>query len=578
MLWYIGNTTVRTPYRLQEALRALRTSPLNGNLSGTQQEQRFAEFLDESGIVEVARLGEQREASDLGRKWRSALSQLGFITPRLTAGLESGAIDPRIVECAASMTSLSGRQYEITPNGERLAEADTVAAQQECFLRALAAYRIPSVLENDSRYRGTPHFSPLHFVVQVIHELGRRGTESSLTIHEFALHVQTASPADGLAHVAQAILDFREARQEAEGNVRAFDRARYAAVAASIDRVAQTLTDYADTNFRYLKATGLFRTVGRGIGLAPNRAALANLLQAQQPQYADDRKYLETLWRGANLPTDDIEAARIVVQELAEQLTRRNVPTAAPAAQLPLPALNAARHRLEQQLSELDEEDYAAAQSGKVEEIAGWLQALETQRSVTLSDGTSLTVPRSDAPMYLEWAIWRAFLAINSLSKPPWESRKFAIDQDFLPVHCAPGGGPDMVFEFDNAILVVEVTLTRSSRQEAAEGEPVRRHVAHYATRTTKPVYGLFLAVHIDSNTAHTFLAGAWYLADDSRINLSIVPMTLADFRKFFVGSSANFAEVPQKLRSLLVECRAVANQDAPQWKRSIGEIVERSV
>jgi len=31
MLWHIGNTTVRTPYRLQEALRVLLASPFNGN-------------------------------------------------------------------------------------------------------------------------------------------------------------------------------------------------------------------------------------------------------------------------------------------------------------------------------------------------------------------------------------------------------------------------------------------------------------------------------------------------------------------------------------------------------------------
>jgi hypothetical protein len=574
MLWHIGNTTVRTPYRLQEALRALAESPLNGNLSGREQEQRFAEFLDVTGIVEVRRLEQNEDASDVGRKWRSALSQLGFVTPRLTRRIDSGAVDPVIEEYSANIPSLTGRQYEITPNGERLAEADTVPAQQECFLRALVAYRIPSVLETG--YRPAPEFSPLHFVLGVMYELGTRNADPNLTFDDFALHVQTASPADGLPNVAQAIMAFRQARVAARGNVRAFDNARYDAVAAVVQRERQTLDDYTDLSFRYLKATGLFRNVGRGIGLAPNRARLAALLRGQQAQYPNDHAYLETLWRGADLPTDDINTARVVVDDLAEQLTRRNVPTRPPPARLPLPLLNVFRHRLEQQLAELDEKDYAAAQAGFVEEIGGWLEALETQRPVTLADGTRLSVPKGDAPVYLEWAIWRAFLAIDSLENPPWDCRKFAVDQDFLPVHCAPGGGPDMVFEFENAIIVVEVTLTRSSRQEAAEGEPVRRHVAQYASATAKPVYGLFLAVQIDSNTAHTFSAGAWYLPDDRKISLNIVPMTVSDFRRFFVGSSDNLAEVPQKLRNLLVECRAAANQDAPQWKQSITEIANR--
>ena len=66
-----------------------------------------------------------------------------------------------------------------------------------------------------------------------------------------------------------------------------------------------------------------------------------------------------------------------------------------------------------------------------------------------------------------------------------------------------------MVFEFADFLLVVEVTLTESSRQEAAEGEPVRRHVADIAEEQKaiggKAVYGLFLANRIDSDTAETF-------------------------------------------------------------------------
>ena len=64
-----------------------------------------------------------------------------------------------------------------------------------------------------------------------------------------------------------------------------------------------------------------------------------------------------------------------------------------------------------------------------------------------------------------------------------------------------------MSFIFEDAVVVVEVTLTSSSRQEAAEGEPVRRHVALYAEENTtgKDVYGLFIAPRVDTNTAHTF-------------------------------------------------------------------------
>ena len=132
-----------------------------------------------------------------------------------------------------------------------------------------------------------------------------------------------------------------------------------------------------------------------------------------------------------------------------------------------------------------------------------------------------------------------------------------------------------MVFEFDGFTIVVEVTLTSSSRQEAAEGEPVRRHVAKIANDTDRTVYGLFIATTIDSNTAHTFRLGDWYLPDDTKRSLQIVPLTLEDFRKFLTASQAHPQQAPQRLKDLIIQCRSVANEDAPTWKASISRIVE---
>ena len=66
------------------------------------------------------------------------------------------------------------------------------------------------------------------------------------------------------------------------------------------------------------------------------------------------------------------------------------------------------------------------------------------------------------------------------------------------------------------------------------EGEPVRRHVADLMQQYNKPVYGLFIANRIDSNTAETFRIGVWYTRDDVRLNLHIVPFTLMQFSTFF--------------------------------------------
>ena len=41
-----------------------------------------------------------------------------------------------------------------------------------------------------------------------------------------------------------------------------------------------------------------------------------------------------------------------------------------------------------------------------------------------------------------------------------------------------------------------------------------------------KPVYGMFIAVRIDTNTAETFRHGIWYARGDVKQRLDIVPLT----------------------------------------------------
>jgi len=171
--------------------------------------------------------------------------------------------------------------------------------------------------------------------------------------------------------------------------------------------------------------------------------------------------------------------------------------------------------------------------------------------------------------------LWRAFLAIDSMANKPYEARRFKIDQDFLPVGCAAGGGADLICEFEDFVIVIEVTLTSNSRQEAAEGEPVRRHVAdlvsYYAEKSGKPVYGLFIANRIDSNTAETFRIGVWFSNTDDKMRLDIIPVTLTQFKAFFEALfTAGRVEI-NLIRELLDSCGDLrAAHEAPAWKREI--------
>ncbi|MEI7934821.1 MAG: hypothetical protein WCH30_07185 [Chlorobiaceae bacterium] len=109
----MGNTTVRSPFRLRDGLVALSASSLQGNLRGQEQEIAFRRLLGEHGIVE---LGTDATYS-VGRKWRSALNKLGFLYPEMppAAGILQGEI---------------GLIDMITPNGWWLIRADTVPGKR----------------------------------------------------------------------------------------------------------------------------------------------------------------------------------------------------------------------------------------------------------------------------------------------------------------------------------------------------------------------------------------------------------------------------------------------------------------
>ena len=224
------------------------------------------------------------------------------------------------------------------------------------------------------------------------------------------------------------------------------------------------------------------------------------------------------------------------------------------------------------------EEKYAQNQRECWYEIYEYMKLLISNngKSKELGEDYIINVPKAEAAAYLEWILWRAFLAIDHIVNKPYDARGFNVDQDYLPIGTAPGGKPDMIFEFDDYVIVVEVTLSTNSRQEAMEGEPVRRHVADLVQKYKKPVYGLFVANKIDSNTAETFRMGVWYTTQDERLELHIVPLTLTQFSEYFKFIfTENFAE-PQKIVDLMCNCENYRKIcEGPEWKKCINEVVQ---
>jgi len=288
------------------------------------------------------------------------------------------------------------------------------------------------------------------------------------------------------------------------------------------------------------------------------------------------------LCNGADLPTDNQDMASMVLKDMIAELDYYKIEYTMP--DIPLDSaknINLVRNALKKNIDQFKEEQYAARQVQEWQEIYEYMNLLivNNGKEKELGEDYSIKVPKSEAAAYLEWILWRAFLAIDHTVNKPYEARGFNIDQDYLPVGTAPGGGPDMIFEFDDCKIVVEVTMSTNSRQEAMEGEPVRRHVADLVMESSKPVYGVFIANKIDSNTAETFRIGVWYNQNDEKLALKIVPFTLEQFSEYFKYMFMNNKNTPVQFLSLFEKCFASKEaKEGPEWKKEIGNIVTSSI
>lgn len=549
--WQLGNTSVRSAMRIKDGLSALATSTIQGNIRKGEGDVAFRNLLGSCGVVS---LGED-STNSVGRKWRSAMGKLGFIYPEVEKswGFSQSDLGPLDI---------------ITPAGWNLVRAETVAAMQECYLRAMVTPLFPC--EN-----GTT-FSPLCWTLAILLELECRGFEPAVNFVEMAVVVQRTSPVDGLSATVDKLCNLRMERDAAERK-RIFDKGIYEQGAERFGCKPGTFRDYADMNIRYLKATGMVQSRGKGIALVPEKHALAVELIKEITSSKPLLELYRSLCDGSPLPTDNATVANQVLFDLLQQIKHYGIAYSIAGKPLDTPVqINQARYEIEELIAEKKEEVYASKQAEQWEEIAAYMDLLASHKErLKISEDVEIRIPKTEASAYLEWSLWRAFLAIDTLANKPYEVRRFKIDQDFLPVSTAPGNGPDLIAEFEDYVIVIEVTLSESSRQEAMEGEPVRRHVADLMQQYDKPVYGLFIANRIDSNTAETFRIGVWYTKDDDRLDLQIVPFTLAQFVALFKTMFAKKCALPTTVISLIRECgKYRGNCEAPEWKLIISRIV----
>ena len=555
-IWQVGNTGLRNPNRIQEGFKAFANSPYVGNLR-KENEIDFMNFLNTQGIIQNED-GKDTSGSH-ARKWRLMFSKNGFIYPQ-------------VKKKDGSQEKL-GKVDDITPFGRNFLKADTYPAVQECYLRAQS-------VEQFAMPDGKSYFSPLRWILAIMLELERRTGSSEITRIEFALWGHTTNPSYSVEEVVNNILDLRARRKQAPSK-RKFDKKEIEERGKHYNKKANNFKEYSDMNMRYLRISGILQRKGRGMIIVPAKHILAEKLAKSTSNEEPIMVQYKRLCEGAELPTDNMDTAKALLNDLIKQMKGRQI--LFNINDLPLNTaaeINIARRRLENILSQTDEIQYAKEQCNQWQEIADYMELLiKGGGKRTYDDDNVIEVPKDETPAYLEWILWRASLAIDHMVNKPYEVRGFKLDSDFLPVSAAGGGKGDLYCEFNDFTILTEVTMSTSSRQEAMEGEPVRRHVSDAVLKYDKPVYGMFIAVKIDTNTVETFRHGIWYARGDLKQRLDIVPLTLAQYREYFMAMFRTGHASPEKLRELILLCetrRDILN--APRWKTYIDIAINEKI
>jgi hypothetical protein len=557
-IWLIGNTGVRNPWRIPSGFKVYVESKQVGRLREPHDQLAFKKILFDAG--EIGGDPEKDKDASITRKYRLMFNKYGFTYPGIITSdgfkqEELGAID------------------EITPAGMTFYHANTIQAQQECFLRGLI---VPMELLD-----GITTFSPLLWVLQIIFRLFERTGNYKINFIEFAVCVQTSTPKFDIDSLVTRILEIRNIRKITT-NKKKFDQELVNTYWKHYLYEEINFRDYADMNLRYLTSTGILKRDGRALTLVEEYKSLAFELSKNAISTTPLKERYLSLCKGAQLPTDNLDIAYQVLKDLIDELNKYNIEYELPNIPLDTPQnVNIARMRLKLDIDHFKEEEFARNQINNWLEIYEYMQLLikNNGRPKEMDEDYVIKVPKSEAPAYFEWVLWRAFLAIDHIHNKPYESRGFNIDQDYLPVGTSPGGRPDMIFEFADYVIVVEVTLTSNSRQEAMEGEPVRRHVADLMMKYYKPVYGLFVANTIDSNTAETFRVGVWYTKNDLKLDLHIIPLTLSQFGDFFRSIFSTNRVTPDVVVSLLKQCESYRGDgEAPCWKLAIAAAVNERI
>ncbi len=462
---------------------------------------------------------------------------------------------------------------QLTPAGEELVRS---RRKDEIFLRQLLKFQVPSPFHNPTANSAEFWVKPYLELFRLIRQFG------SLKFDELMMFGLQLVDYREFDTVVKKINQFRIAKAQNEGNYKRF-RAEYfdrelseiysadissgntrtretsdASIAKFLNTKASNMRDYADACFRYLRATGLVNIshLGKSISIVPEKNQEVDyFLQNtdREPCFIDDEEQYVAYLGNPHIPallTDN--------RALLEQKIRSEFPQLEISATVTLQELkNILADELENRKEQILTEQVAAIKDYRLfEEINKTFEQI-------------LDNSLYDTPLMLEWNTWRAMTMLDGGNI----KANLKFDDFGNPMSTAQGNMADIVCDYGDFGLTVEVTMQSGHRQYETEGEPVTRHLAKYKRETEKPAYCLFIAPNInDACKAHFYALhkmNILYYGGTS----TIVPLPLSVFIKMVEDSyNANYVPEPRHVQRFFERSNelAISTDNEVDWYNRI--------
>jgi hypothetical protein len=331
---------------------------------------------------------------------------------------------------------------------------------------------------------------------------------------------------------------------------------------ATLEKFLQTkasnMHDYADACIRYMRATGLLNIsyIGKSVSIAPEKIQEVDYFLEntdREPCFIEDEKRYSAYLANPQIPllyTDN--------KEFLIGIFRNDFPDFAVDESLPIAQL---KDLLFDKVSER-----------KDEIISEQVSAMKDYR---LYDDISITFSQIndkslyDTPLILEWNTWRAMTMLDGGNI----KANLKFDDFGNPMSTAQGNLADIVCDYGDFGLTVEVTMQTGQRQYETEGEPVTRHLAKLKKEIGKPTYCLFIAPEInEACIAHFYMLHKVAISYYCGVS-TIVPLPLNVFIKMVEDSYlASYVPEPAHVQRFFERSNEVAaiSQNEKEWYESI--------